>query len=78
MKMLYEKDTNVSLIKSKKIAIFGFGSQGHAHAYALVRRGTRENCEQDRAEGVHIGALVHRLDPHVDILRATAAGHPAP
>ena len=28
MKMLYEKDANVDLIKSKKIAIFGFGSQG--------------------------------------------------
>ena len=32
MKMLYEKDANIDLIKSKKIAIFGFGSQGHAHA----------------------------------------------
>ena len=30
MKMLYEKDANVDLIKSKKIAIFGFGSQGHS------------------------------------------------
>ena len=35
MKMLYEKDTNVDLIKAKKIAIFGFGSQGHAHALNL-------------------------------------------
>ena len=35
MKMLYEKDANVDLIKSKKIAIFGFGSQGHAHALNL-------------------------------------------
>ena len=35
MKMLYEKDTNVDLIKSKKVAIFGFGRQGHAHAFNL-------------------------------------------
>ena len=28
MKMFYEKDTNVNLIKDKKIAIFGYGSQG--------------------------------------------------
>ena len=30
MKMFYEKDTDVNLIKDKKIAIFGYGSQGHA------------------------------------------------
>ena len=27
MKMFYEKDTDVNLIKDKKIAIFGYGSQ---------------------------------------------------
>ena len=42
MKMLYEKDTNVSLIKSKKIAIFGFGSQGHAHALNLKDSGVKD------------------------------------
>ena len=36
MKMFYEKDTDVNLIKSKKIAIFGYGSQGHAHALNLM------------------------------------------
>ena len=35
MKMFYEKDADVNLIKSKKIAIFGYGSQGHAHALNL-------------------------------------------
>ena len=42
MKMLYEKDTNVGLIKSKKVAIFGFGSQGHAHALNLKDSGVKE------------------------------------
>jgi len=42
MKMLYEKDTDVDLIKSKKIAIFGFGSQGHAHALNLKDSGVKE------------------------------------
>ncbi len=32
MKIFYEKDANQNLIKDKKVAIFGFGSQGHAHA----------------------------------------------
>ena len=30
MKMFYEKDADVNLIKDKKVAIFGYGSQGHA------------------------------------------------
>jgi len=42
MKMLYEKDTNTNLIKNKKIAIFGFGSQGHAHALNLRDSGVKE------------------------------------
>ena len=42
MKMLYEKDASVDLIKSKKIAIFGFGSQGHAHALNLKDSGVKE------------------------------------
>ena len=39
MKMIYEKDSDVDLIKSKKVAIFGFGSQGHAHALNLKDSG---------------------------------------
>ena len=42
MKMLYEKDAKVDLIKSKKVAIFGFGSQGHAHALNLKDSGIKE------------------------------------
>ena len=42
MKMLYEKDADIDLIKKKKIAIFGFGSQGHAHALNLKDSGVKE------------------------------------
>ena len=42
MKMLYEKDADIELIKSKKIAIFGFGSQGHAHALNLKDSGVKD------------------------------------
>ncbi len=42
MKMFYEKDAEVNLIKSKKVAIFGFGSQGHAHALNLRDSGVKE------------------------------------
>ena len=31
----YEKDGNIDALKGKKIAIIGYGSQGHAHALNL-------------------------------------------
>ena len=42
MKMFYEKDADVNLIKKKKVAIFGYGSQGHAHALNLKDSGVKE------------------------------------
>lgn len=35
MKVYYDKDTSVEKLKSRKIAIIGYGSQGHAHAQNL-------------------------------------------
>lgn len=35
MKVYYDKDCDLSLIQGKKVAIIGFGSQGHAHAQNL-------------------------------------------
>ena len=37
--MYYEKDTNLELLKGKKVAIVGYGSQGHAHALNLHESG---------------------------------------
>ena len=41
MKMFYEKDADTNLIKDKKVAIFGYGSQGHAHALNLKDSGVK-------------------------------------
>ncbi|MEY4211319.1 MAG: hypothetical protein RLZ92_1700, partial [Pseudomonadota bacterium] len=35
MQVYYDKDADLSIIKSKKVAIIGYGSQGHAHANNL-------------------------------------------
>jgi ketol-acid reductoisomerase len=35
----YDKDADLSIIKSKKVAIIGYGSQGHAHALNLKESG---------------------------------------
>ncbi|MDH5682448.1 MAG: ketol-acid reductoisomerase [Spirochaetota bacterium] len=39
MNIYYDKDADLSLIKGKKIAMLGFGSQGHAHALNLKDSG---------------------------------------
>lgn len=39
MKVYYDKDCDLSLIQSKKVAIIGYGSQGHAHACNLKDSG---------------------------------------
>ena len=39
MQVYYDKDCDLSIIKSKKVAIIGFGSQGHAHAANLQDSG---------------------------------------
>ena len=35
----YDKDADLSLIQSKKVAVIGYGSQGHAHALNLKDSG---------------------------------------
>ena len=42
MKVYYDADADLGLIKSKKIAILGYGSQGHAHAQNLRDSGIAE------------------------------------
>jgi len=55
----YDKDANLSLIQGKKVAVIGYGSQGHAHALNLkdsgvdVRIGLRPGSgSKAKAEGV--------------------------
>ncbi len=62
-KIFYEKDTDLSLIRAKKVAIVGYGSQGHAHALNLrdsgvdVRVGlpaTSKSVAKAKAKGLHV------------------------
>ncbi len=41
MKVFYDKDCDLSLIKGKKVTIIGYGSQGHAHAQNLHDSGVK-------------------------------------
>src|SRR5271165_1023001 len=42
MRVYYDRDADVNLVKSKKVAIVGYGSQGHAHANNLRESGVKE------------------------------------
>ncbi len=42
MRVYYDRDADVNLIKSKKVAILGYGSQGHAHANNLKDSGVKD------------------------------------
>ena len=42
MKIYYDKDADLNIIKSKKVAIIGYGSQAHAHAQNLRDSGVAE------------------------------------
>jgi len=59
----YDKDANMDLLKSKKIAIIGYGSQGHAHANNLrdsgmdVRIGLRKGKSWQKAEAAGFRVL---------------------
>src|SRR6188768_2231470 len=41
MKVYYDKDADLSLVKGKNVTIIGYGSQGHAHAQNLTDSGVK-------------------------------------
>ena len=65
-KTYHDNDADLSLIQSKKVAIIGYGSQGHAHALNLkdsgveVRVGLRPNspnAKKAELAGLHVGSV---------------------
>ena len=42
MRVYYDRDADLNLIKGKKVVIIGYGSQGHAHALNLRDSGIKD------------------------------------
>jgi len=42
MRVYYDRDADLNLIKAKKVAVIGFGSQGHAHAQNMRDSGVKD------------------------------------
>ncbi|HYL32279.1 MAG TPA: ketol-acid reductoisomerase [Stellaceae bacterium] len=54
MRVYYDRDADVNLIKGKKVAIVGYGSQGHAHANNLKDSGVKDVAVALRASSVGV------------------------
>ena len=42
MRVYYDRDADINLIKGKKVAVVGYGSQGHAHILNLRDSGVKD------------------------------------
>ena len=73
MRVYYDQDCDVNIVKETKIAILGYGSQGHAHALNLRDSGAkniavalRENspsAKKAEAEGLKVCLLYTSPSP---------------
>jgi ketol-acid reductoisomerase len=63
IKMYYEKDADLSLLKDKTIAILGYGSQGHAHALNLRDSGCKVIVGQRAGSANYDLAKSHGFTP---------------
>ena len=80
MKVYYDKDADLSLIKGKSVTIIGYGSQGHAHAQNLndsgvkvtvgLRRGGASWAKVEKA-GLRVAAVSYT---HLDVYKRQEFG----
>ena len=72
MKVYYEDDADLSLLKDKTIAIIGYGSQGHAHAQNLRDSGVKVIVGQRPGGANYDLAREHGFEP-VSVAEASSS-----
>ena len=70
MRVFYDRDADVNLVKSKKIAVVGYGSQGHAHAINLKESGVKDIVVALRAGS---GSIKKAEDAGLKVMSPAAA-----
>lgn len=63
MKIYYDKDADLNMLKGKKIAIIGYGSQGHAQALNLRDSGLKVIVSQRKGSENYELAIKHGFKP---------------
>src|SRR5260221_9795513 len=70
MKVYYDKDGDLSLVKGKKVTIIGYGSQGHAHAQNLKDSGVKvsvalrksgASCDKAKKSGIKVAEMAEAI-----------------
>ena len=71
MKVFYDSDADLNLVKEKKICIVGYGSQGHAHALNLRDSGVKDitialrknsaSTEKAKSDGFNVMEVEHAI-----------------
>jgi ketol-acid reductoisomerase len=51
MRVYYDRDADLNIIKSKKVAVVGYGSQGHAHVLNMRDSGVKDVVVAVRPDG---------------------------
>ena len=54
MRVYYDRDADINLIKNKKVVIVGYGSQGHAHAANLRDSGVKDVAVALRSDSTSV------------------------
>src|SRR5436305_6139048 len=66
LRVYYDQDADLNLLKGKKVAVMGYGSQGHAHALNLKDNGVdvtvglykgSSSAERARAAGLTVATV---------------------
>lgn len=73
MKVYYEKEADLTLLKDKTVAVIGYGSQGHAHAQNLRDSGVKVVVGQRSGSANYELAKEHGFSP-VSVAEAAAKG----
>ena len=70
MRVYYDRDADLNLIKGKKVCIIGYGSQGHAHALNLRDSGVKEVAVALRKNSVGVNKAKGEKLPVMEVAEA--------
>ena len=68
MRVYYDQDADINLVKGKKVAVIGYGSQGHAHVLNMRDSGVKDLVEGGYAPEMAYFECLHEVKLIVDLI----------